>query len=56
MSKPTKKDVTASRHPAFENAPRIVPASDDDGFSGHVAQQRKKLLEERDGVKGDKSE
>jgi hypothetical protein len=48
--------MSASKHPAFENAPRVVPESDDDGFhpGGHIGQQRKKLVEERDGQKGDK--
>jgi hypothetical protein len=49
MGNATKKDVTASRHPAKTNAPAPTPPVDGaDGFSGHVHEQRKKIYIERD--------
>jgi len=47
-SKPTKKVSTASRHPAKTRTP-VRPAIDgEDGFTGNVYEQRKKLWDERE--------
>ena len=48
--KATKKEVTASRHPAKTNAPKpTAPTAGQDSFrSGHVYEQRKKIFDGRD--------
>jgi hypothetical protein len=57
IAKPTKNETSASRHPA--NVARLLRErkDSDDGFSptGHVAQQRKKVWNERDNPERDKS-
>jgi hypothetical protein len=56
-AKPTKNETSASPHPAKVARPLRERKDGDDGFSptGQVAQQRKKVWNERDNPGRDKS-